>query len=87
VFVNISAGAADKVVNFNGDIYAVTTEISGIGTVNFNGDVIDVDSFNTYNEPEKPIYFFEKTYCLRFNSPGLQLISNCIEAPRFYKER
>lgn len=45
LFLNISAGANDRVVNFNGDVHATTTQISGTGTVNFNGDVISAPVF------------------------------------------
>ncbi|MDX1725007.1 MAG: autotransporter domain-containing protein [Pseudomonas sp.] len=39
LFLNISAGATGNTVDFNGDVFATTTQISGEGTVNFNGDV------------------------------------------------
>lgn len=45
LFLNINAGADGKVVNFNGDVHATTTEISGTGTINFNGDVISAPVF------------------------------------------
>lgn len=45
LFLNISAGATGKEVNFNGDVHATTTQISGTGTINFNGDVISAPVF------------------------------------------
>lgn len=38
-FLNLSAGAAGSTVNFNGDVFATTSSVSGTGTVNFNGNV------------------------------------------------
>lgn len=45
LFLNISAGATGNTVNFNGDVFATTSQISGEGTVNFNGDVISAPVF------------------------------------------
>ncbi|WP_172150235.1 autotransporter family protein [Pseudomonas tumuqii] len=45
LFLNISAGATGSTVDFNGDVFATTTQISGEGTVNFNGDVISAPVF------------------------------------------
>ena len=45
LFLNISAGSAGNTVNFNGDVFATTTQVSGEGTVNFNGDVISAPVF------------------------------------------
>lgn len=38
--LNISAGANGAVVNFNGEVFSQTFNISGTGQVNFNGNVI-----------------------------------------------
>lgn len=45
LFLNISAGATGNTVDFNGDVFATTTQVSGEGTVNFNGDVISAPVF------------------------------------------
>lgn len=45
LFLNISAGATGNTVNFNGDVFATTTQISGEGTINFNGNVISAPVF------------------------------------------
>ncbi|KGK42556.1 hypothetical protein LH51_06460 [Nitrincola sp. A-D6] len=38
-FGTITAGAAATTVNFNGDVFATTFNVSGTGTVNFNGNL------------------------------------------------
>ena len=39
-FLNVSAGVNGTTVNFNGDVFATTSSVSGTGTINFNGNVI-----------------------------------------------
>lgn len=38
-FFDISAGAVGTTVNFNGDVFTTTFNVTGTGTVNFNGNV------------------------------------------------
>ena len=38
-FFDISAGAVGTTVNFNGDVFTTTFDVTGTGTVNFNGNV------------------------------------------------
>jgi len=38
-FTSISAGAVGTTVNFNGDVFTTTFQVTGTGTVNFNGNV------------------------------------------------
>jgi uncharacterized protein with beta-barrel porin domain len=38
-FLRVDAGASASTVNFNGDVFAQTFNVTGTGTVNFNGDV------------------------------------------------
>ena len=44
-FLNLSAGAVGSTVNFNGDVFATTSNVSGTGTINFNGNVISAPVF------------------------------------------
>ena len=44
-FLNLSAGAAGTTVNFNGDVFATTSSVSGTGTINFNGNVTSAPLF------------------------------------------
>ena len=44
-FLNISAGAVGATVNFNGDVFATTSSVSGTGTINFNGNVTSAPVF------------------------------------------
>jgi hypothetical protein len=44
-FLNISAGVNGTTVNFNGDVFATTSSVSGTGTINYNGNVISAPVF------------------------------------------
>ena len=44
-FLNVSAGAVGTTVNFNGNVFATTTNVSGTGTINFNGNVTSAPVF------------------------------------------
>lgn len=44
-FDHIDAGAAASTVNFNGDVFSNTLNVTGTGTVNFNGNVISAANF------------------------------------------
>ena len=44
-FLNLSAGAVGATVNFNGDVFATTSSVSGTGTINFNGNVTSAPVF------------------------------------------
>ena len=44
-FLNVSAGVNGTTVNFNGDVFATTSSVSGTGTINFNGNVTSAPVF------------------------------------------
>ncbi len=43
--LNLSAGAVGATVNFNGDVFATTSSVSGTGTINFIGNVTSAPVF------------------------------------------